>query len=710
MPFEYESLVGYLVVVGGRSISQPPPGALVEMSPRRAARGREADTFYALTMPSGATPAAADFYAGLARDAAAHYFDGSGSVTSGIRAALMMLNERLHEQNLREGRTLEAAMICGVLRGSDLFVGRVGGGLILLQKAGITQVFPADPEDDDQLYTPPLGVQPIPDVRMTRYTVTANTRLVFADPALLEQPLDETRAALGAEDIGAALAALREKVKRTVTLMLIEMTPPLTQPSYPARVGESSSAIRSGEAAGVATDPPPKSAAADKPTPVIVPRAARRDNPFKALGSGLAKRAARVVKLVSHLFERLIPVPKEGERSWLSSPAAAGVAVLLPVLLVAGVILLWVSGTGESEFDSCVDRSLTAADTARTIASGDLTGVVAAWNAVILVVDECSALREEPDAALDALWSEARSVLDRLQNIARRAQTPIYAFPNAQLTDVVLQGDDMYVLDSNNQQVYRVALTEDGLGVLAGSYEPIPAMRRGGRVINFDVGTLVDIAWADNGAGLPASNVITALDENGLLIACPPRFLQDCAAQQLPGVETWESPKTMQYWEGRLYVLDPGGNQIWRYDPSGGSFGSVPLEYFAGVTRPDITSAVDFAITSVGDIYLLLNTGVVARFRAGEQQDFAFTFPTTQTLTSPRAMYMNTNPIAQGLFFVEQETRTIYETTMAGTFISAYRADDETLYNSLNDLVVDSNLGLVYALSGNSIFAFRRDG
>lgn len=120
MPFEYESLVGYLVVVGGRSISQPPPGALVEMSPRRAARGREADTFYALAMPAGATPAAADFYAALTRDAAAHYFDGSGSVTSGIRAALMMLNERLHEQNLREGWALEAAMICGVLRGSDL--------------------------------------------------------------------------------------------------------------------------------------------------------------------------------------------------------------------------------------------------------------------------------------------------------------------------------------------------------------------------------------------------------------------------------------------------------------------------------------------------------------------------------------------------------------------------------------------------------------
>jgi len=44
MPFELEALVGHLYVVNGRTISAPPPGALVEVSPRKAARGREADT------------------------------------------------------------------------------------------------------------------------------------------------------------------------------------------------------------------------------------------------------------------------------------------------------------------------------------------------------------------------------------------------------------------------------------------------------------------------------------------------------------------------------------------------------------------------------------------------------------------------------------------------------------------------------------------
>jgi hypothetical protein len=95
---------------------------------------------------------------------------------------------------------------------------------------------------------------------------------------------------------------------------------------------------------------------------------------------------------------------------------------------------------------------------------------------------------------------EARSYLDRMQNITRKTVTPIYQFPNATLTQAVLQGSDLYVLDSGNQQVYRITLTSDGMGVVQGSYTPIPAMRRSGKVLNFDESDLIDIAWADNGA------------------------------------------------------------------------------------------------------------------------------------------------------------------------------------------------------------------
>jgi hypothetical protein len=35
MPFDYESLVGHLYIVGGRALSVTPPGALVEVAPKK---------------------------------------------------------------------------------------------------------------------------------------------------------------------------------------------------------------------------------------------------------------------------------------------------------------------------------------------------------------------------------------------------------------------------------------------------------------------------------------------------------------------------------------------------------------------------------------------------------------------------------------------------------------------------------------------------
>jgi len=704
MPFEYESLVGTLYMVGGRAISAPPPGTLVEMAPRKAARGREADTFFALVLPSGDTVAPAAFYDTMVRDGATHYFEGSGSVTAGIRNVFTLLNNRLIEHNQADPRYYEASIIAGVLRGGEMIVGKAGSAVMVQRsKDGAVQTFPADLTDDDQIFTPPLGVGTAPDVRMTRLTITPGLRIGWADSSLADYPLESITTALALDDIGAVLATMREGIKKQITLLVVEFVSPASNivATTPARVAESTTAAG---ASPKAAPPVPTENAAPPPA---LPRSARRGAAGRAVISTLAERLAKGFEVIMHIFNRLVPEPSQGERGWLASPTATGIAVLLPILLVVAVVLLWVSGTGESGFDKCVERALTSGQTARSVASTDVTGTVAAWNAVTLVVDECDALRAD-DPSMLALKREARSILDRLQNIARRPPTPIYAFQNAQLTDVVLQGDDMYVLDSNNQQVYRITLTEDGLATMPGSYAPIPAMRRSGRVVNFDVGALVDIAWAENGAGLSASNVITALDADGLLIVCQPRFLQDCTAQRLTGAETWQSPKSITYWEGRLYILDPAGNQIWRYDPSGGTFTGVPLEYFTGGRRPDITSAVDFSITSNGDVFLLLNTGVIAKFRAGDQLPFAFTFPDTQIIDSPSAFYLNPNPTSQGVYLIEQDQRTIFETTMAGTFINAYRAEDETLFASLNNVIVNSNQNVIYALSGNSIFGFPR--
>lgn len=707
MPFEYEVLVGYLYVVGGRSISTPPPGALVEIAARKVGRVRELDTFFTLVIPSGETVAPAAFYEEMARTGAEQYFDTTGSVTAGIKTVFTHLNTNLYEHNQTDPRHYEASMLCGVLRGADLYVGKVGSGVGLFRHEGEIQPFPTDFNYPEALQTPALGVMAEPDIRMGRYQVSAGTRLLLSDTALLQYPTETLHNALATSDIGAVLGTLREQVRRQMTAMAIEFVPPNQPTAATIKTGESSAVITGAATAPVAAPAAEAAAAGAPPREPGVRRSGRRGGALRNIVARLAGFAASAVDMILHVFDRLIPTPPDGKKGWLSSPLAAAIAILVPVLVVVFVVLFWLSGTDESEFDRCVTRANTTGETARGIASSDVSGTLAAWNAVLAVATECETIRPD-NAEMRALRIEAQQSLDRIQNISRRGTSVIYDFPAASLTQAVLQGSDMYVLDSANQQVYRITLTEDGLGVVDGSYTPIPAMRRNGRVINFDVGNIVDIAWADNGAGLSQSNVITALDENGVLIACPPRFLQDCSAQQLPNRETWNNPVAITYWEGRLYMLDPGANQIWRYDPSGGTFAGMPLEYFTGANRPNISGAVDFAITPAGDLYLVTNAGVVAKFRSGEQQDFALSAFGSQQMTAPNAMFMNTNPIAQGLYFAERGQRAIFETTMAGTFINAYRAASDDQFAQLSNVVADTNRGVVYALSGNSILAFPR--
>src|SRR5664279_184230 len=217
MPFEYEALVGYLYVVGGRSISAPPPGSLVEIAPKKAARGRELDTFFTLVIPSGETVAPATFYEEMARMGAEQYFDSTGSVTAGIKTVFSQLNLHLFEHNNSDPRHYEASMLCVVLRGADLYLGKVGSGVALFRKESDTQPFPTDFSYREALTTPPLGVQEETEIRMGRYQVSPGTRLLLSDASLADYSMELLISTLALEDVGAVLANLRDQVKRQIT-------------------------------------------------------------------------------------------------------------------------------------------------------------------------------------------------------------------------------------------------------------------------------------------------------------------------------------------------------------------------------------------------------------------------------------------------------------------------------------------------------------
>lgn len=174
MAFELEALVGHMYVAGGRTIKTTPPGALCEVAPKRAARGREVDTLFVLVLPSG-NVAPNTFYEQMSLMAAERYFSNSGSVTSALRDVYNTLNNNLFEHNEGGHKHYEANMITAVMRGTDLYVARTGASTLILRTDGETKTVPDPITDDDKLFKPPLGVRPIPEVEMTRFTLDSGS-------------------------------------------------------------------------------------------------------------------------------------------------------------------------------------------------------------------------------------------------------------------------------------------------------------------------------------------------------------------------------------------------------------------------------------------------------------------------------------------------------------------------------------------------------
>lgn len=706
MAFDFEALVGHLYVVGGRSLATQPPGMLVEVAPKKAARGRELDTIFVLVTPSGDVTAPAAFYDQMANLAAERYFNSSGSVTAGLRTVFNSLNQDLVEHNGTGTRHYEANLVCGILKDNELFLSRAGAGIALYRHLGEMQPFPSDFSNDEALYGPPLGVQPVPDIKMTRYGVMQGSRLVLSDSRLADLEMGRMTSALCSNEIADVLAGFKEMVASQITMMAIEFVPP--EAPSPDTVKDARSSTR---APATPTTSQPIATPATGDTPAGETEAAspsRRVSgvlaaQLKGAGGAVALFVAGILGGINRVLDRILPPPPDGNRGWFRTSTAVAISILIPVAIVILVAGLGLASTDQTEFETCINEADKTANVARSINSTDRAGTLAAWNAVIGKVSECDKMRPN-DPTMISLVREAQSVKDHLFQIERRHAVTLKSFQNANLTRAVLQGQDLYVLDSQNQLVQRIILkTNDDGTVEAASSEPMAAMRRGAVIGQYRVSDLIDIVWSDD------TTQITALDKEGLLIQCSPRFRQDCQVQKLLRSESWISPIKMTLWEGRLYLLDPGANQIWRYDSTGGSFASSPIEYFAGDVRPQIQNAVGFGIyssgTTGGSIFILTADGQTTKWLGGKQTPFVYAgFPDGQQLAGADSFYLNSDPIGQGLFITQRSSRTIFETSLSGTWFGSYQVYEEDNFAALNTVVADSNLQIIYALSGNSVF------
>jgi hypothetical protein len=217
---ELQALVGHVLVVGGRAVRMPPPGALAETAPKRAPRIREEDTFFILVTPAGDLRAPAAFFQELAQLGADTYFGSSGGITGGLRETLVAINQRVLDQP----QPVDAVAV--VQRGSEVYAARCGRAFAALCQAGDVTFFPDDRRDPLIAHLPPLGTSPTPEIQLAHYNAAPGGLILLGGPDLIETDDDALKSALKGDGIQAALDALKPLAGQQASASVIRFVAP----------------------------------------------------------------------------------------------------------------------------------------------------------------------------------------------------------------------------------------------------------------------------------------------------------------------------------------------------------------------------------------------------------------------------------------------------------------------------------------------------
>lgn len=151
-------------------------------------------------------------------------------------------------------------------------------------------------------------------------------------------------------------------------------------------------------------------------------------------------------------------------------------------------------------------------------------------------------------------------------------------------------------------------------------------------------------------------------------------------------------------WGSRLYILDPAGNQLWRYPyvKSRDSFGAAE----GYKTDGTMANAVAFSIDS--SIYVLNNDGVLERYYGGAKQPLPIDKAPFTPMTKPTKIY------------TDSEMNQVY--VLDGSRVFVYTKDPKTqglTYNSqividglsdIRDISLDKSTGKLYLLGAQKMY------
>ncbi len=315
----------------------------------------------------------------------------------------------------------------------------------------------------------------------------------------------------------------------------------------------------------------------------------------ETLGETLADSSSEVLR-------RVLPEGTLRPDSSLRVPERVlmAIAIILPIIIALAVGIIYIQRGRNQQYAQYLDQARVEASVARN--QPDLLAAKPHWLTTLQWLDQADRLfPNQPDVV--ALRREAQAAVDVVDNVQRlplQSLVPGGFGSDAQISEIVVNGNEVYALDATRQAVYR-AIVSDNKYVIDRNFQC-----QLGIVGSVTIKRIVDILWLNtpNIVGQPA---LMALDDDGDLMYCKPDGTAPEASSLISPDTGWKNPRAAEIYADRLYVFDPGANDIWTYDRVGGVFSDRPKSYFTGQVL-DMSNALSFTIAQ-GEVYILQSDG-----------------------------------------------------------------------------------------------------
>ena len=752
--------VDQIGILAGEAQQNPPNMQAFDAETMRA-RGGRGDLYVLVDVPyQAAWPG--DLYSQVILTVAQTYYGLSGSITRGLREAIIQANELLYERNLRadsEHRTV-AGINCAVLRDSDLYIAQLGPALTTILSAGALSRYPSDsiwlhsdaPGAFDMKREPPAGLrrEAEPDLfhanlgpsDLAILSTTSLPRLV-SDSDLLEAAANTQ--ARSAREVVEHLAQGRE-----LSVLI------LGWPDYVARA----------EATVVAKPPEPATRfAAPEPEPLVVEEPEREEPPARPaplpppleeddlepddaawdpqgfpirgrdeapvgpepphrapqprvnlgdIRETLGEGAERLRQGTEDVLQRVLP-DKLPERPVVRPSSAPGISLsgraLVAIALAIPLVMLFIVLMTRAQYERVREAQFRRV---QSLAQQRYDAAMRAQDATLRRQELYNALAKVREGRAvqphdEMLESLERNILHRLDEVD--SVTRIYyrwVLHQFEGPDVALDTlSDSSRIVINGIDVYLLNKGSDrvfkfllnDVGDALQTAGTNPVLvQRGEMRGGVRLGDMVDIAWMEAGGDRTLSTFVV-LERTGSLLAYDPQ--QGIDVLPVADSDRWLKPEAIGSYYGNLYVLDPLMGHILKYVPIDNVYTQPPSLYVSPHLSMDLTGAVDMTID--GNIYVLFADGRIEKFFNGEPRPFTMA-GLPSPMDSPTTIFVSgeKEPEAEGSVFVtDAGNERILQFDKNGAFIRQYRDKPGDMnMDDLRGIYVDQERKRMFVLNG----------